>query len=140
MVPKSLSTWMQRSGCAGRSGSSALAVLLVEPYVFQLQKTKEQKGNEKGRVLDKSCPVKREEIEGGLDSEDEGHDHDDPMQDEDSLCKGAGQLHDVDFRYKKKVEGGLRSWIDPQLHRCRREVSNVYFGNPPSPTGASRRV
>lgn len=45
------------------------------------------------------------------------------------------QLHDVDIRYRKKLEEGLRAWIDPQHCDCRREVSNTYFGNPPSQTG-----
>ena len=131
-APKSLSTWIQRSGHAGRSGSPALAILLVEPYVFQLQKTKEQKGTEKGHGQDKPCPVKREEIEDEVDGDEEGQDH----EEEDTSNKSAVQLHDVDLRYKKKLEGGLRNWIDPQLHDCRREVSNAYFGNMPSQTGA----
>ena len=46
------------------------------------------------------------------------------------------QLYDVDIRFRKKLEGGLRSWIDPQHCNCRREVSNSYFRNPPSHTGA----
>ncbi len=140
MAPKSLSTWMQRSGRAGRSGLPAIAILLVEPYVFQLQKTTEQKSNEKRRVQDKSCPVKQEDVEDEVNSDGEGCDHDDPMQDKDTPSKSATQLYDVDLRYKKKLDGGLRNWIDPQHHNCRRKVSNTYFGNPPSQIGASRHV
>ena len=127
-APKSLSTWMQRSGRAGRSGSPALAILLIEPYVFQLHKAKEQKENEKG-VQDKTCAVKQEEIDDEVSGEDE-------HEDEDTSNKSTTQLYDVDLRFKKKLEGGLRNWIDPQLHDCRREVSNTYFGNPPLQTGA----
>jgi hypothetical protein len=110
---------------------------LVEPYVFQLKKTKEQNTNKIKRVHDKSVPIEREDVEDEVDSEDEGlHDYNDPMQDEESPSKSATQLHDVDLRYRKKLEGGLRNWIDPQHCSCRREVSNIYFGNPSSQTGA----
>lgn len=112
MAPGSLSTWMQRSGRAGRSGSSAISVLLVEPSVFQL-----------------------EHVEDEVDSDCEVFDHDDQVQDEDSPNKNASQLYDVDLRYRKKLEGGLRKWIDPQDCNCRRQVSKAYFGNPPSPAG-----
>ena len=135
MAPGSLSTWIQRSGRAGRSGSSAISVLLVEPSVFQLRKAKEQKTNEKKRSQNKSVTVKQE-VEDEVDSEYEGFHHDDQVQDEDSPSKNASQLHDVDLGYRKKLEGGLRNWINPQDCNCRREVSNAYFGNPPSPTGA----
>ena len=135
MVPRSLSTWMQRLGRAGRSGSPAISVLLVEPYVFQLKKTKVQNLNEKKRSHDKSISVKQEEVEEEVNSDYEGLHHDNPMQDEDSSSKSTMQPHDVDFRYRKKLEGGLRNWIDPQHCNCRREVSNTYFGNPASQTG-----
>ena len=133
MAPKSLSTWMQHLGRAGQSGSSAVSILLVEPYVFQLKKAKEQDTNKIKRVHNKPVPIngiKQEDIKDVLDSEYEG------LQDEDSANKGAMQLHDVDIWYRKKFEGGLRSWIDPQHYNCRREVSNSYFRNPPSHTGA----
>ena len=127
---------MQRSGRAGRSGSSAISVLLVKPYVFQLKKAKEQITNKIKRSHNNSAPIKQEDVEDEIESEYEGLYHDDPMQDEDSPSKSTTHLHDVDFRYKKKLEGGLRNWIDPQHCDCRREVSNTYFGNPPSQTGA----
>ena len=129
MAPKSLSTWMQRLGRAGQSGSSALSILLVEPYVFQLKKAKEQDTNKIKHVHNKSVlinGIKQEDVEDELDSEYKG------LQDEDSANKGVMQLHDVDIQFKKKLEGGLRSWIDPQHCNCRHEVSNSYFRNPPS--------
>jgi hypothetical protein len=135
MAPRSLSIWMQRLGQAGRSGSSAISVLLVEPHVFQLKKPKEQNTNKTKLAHNKSVPITQEGVSDEVDSEYEGFHHNDPMQDEDSLNKGTTQLHNVDFRYKKELEGGLRNWIDPQYCNCRREVSNVYFGNPPSQTG-----
>jgi superfamily II DNA helicase RecQ len=38
MVPPSLSVWTQRFGRAGRSGEPAIAILLVEPSVYQLRR------------------------------------------------------------------------------------------------------
>ena len=92
-APKLLSIWIQQSGHAGRSGSPALAILLVEPYVFQLQKTKEQKGTKKGHVQDKPCPIKQEEIEDEVDGDEEGQDH----EEEDMLNKSTVQLHNIDL-------------------------------------------
>ena len=120
---------MQRSGRAGRSGSSAIAILLVEPYVFQLKKVKEQNTNEKKR---KSILIKQEDVEDEVDSEYERLQHEDTMEDDDPQRINAMQLYDVDLQYRKKLKGGLRNWIDPQHCDCRREVSNTYFGNPPS--------
>lgn len=37
LAPTSLSVWTQRSGRAGRSGTQAFAILLVEPTVFQVK-------------------------------------------------------------------------------------------------------
>ena len=135
MAPGSLSTWIQCSGHAGRSGSSVISVLLVEPSVFQLRKAKEQKTNKKKCSQNKSVTVKQEDDEDEVDSEYEGFHHNDQVQDEDSPSKNTFQLHSVDLGYRKKLEGGLRNWIDPQDCNCRRKVSNTYFGNPPSPTG-----
>lgn len=135
MAPKSLFTWMQRSGWAGRSGSSAISILLVEPYVFQLKNTKEGNTNKIKCKHNNSVPIKQEDVEDEVDSKFEGLHHDDPMEDEESPSKDTAQLHDVNFRYRKKLEGGLWSWIAPQHCNCRREVLNTYFGNPPSQTG-----
>ena len=96
---------MQCSGRAGRSGSSATSILLVEPYIFQLKTVKEQNTNEKKR---KSVHVKQEDVEEEVDSEYEEPHADDQMPDEDLPGKGTSQLHDVDIRYRKKLDGGLR--------------------------------
>jgi hypothetical protein len=96
--------------------------------------------NKTKRKHDNSVPIKQEDVEDEVDSEFEGLHYDDPMKDEESPSKDTAQLHDVDFRYKKKLEGGLRNWIDPQHCNCRREVSNTYSVNPPSQTGAWSRA
>ena len=80
MAPWSLSTWMQCSGHAGQSGSLAIAILLVEPYVFQLKKVKEQNMNEKKH---KSILIKQEDVEDKVDSKYERLQHEDTMKDDD---------------------------------------------------------
>lgn len=97
MAPKSLSTWMQRSGRAGRSGSPAISILLVEPYVFQLKKANEQSTNKTKRLNNNSVLIKQEDVEDEVDSEGEGLHHDGSMQDEDSPRKSVTQLYDVNF-------------------------------------------
>ena len=47
MMPDSLSTWLQRAGCAGRqNGTVAKAYLLVQPYVFLEVKNMNAQGAE----------------------------------------------------------------------------------------------
>jgi superfamily II DNA/RNA helicase len=145
MVPKSLSIWVQRSGRAGRSGSPGTAILLVEPSVFQMRKSAGKKST--GRQSQETSAdaqvvaIKEEETDGLRDSDDE-----DSEQGQDGLAQDASEdvatedgpkLHDPDTRYWKKVENGLRNWIDPNGCdcSCRREVSREYFNNPPSQSG-----
>jgi len=46
MVPPSLSVWTQRLGHAGRSGDPAVVILLVEPSVYKLRKSRGAAGPE----------------------------------------------------------------------------------------------
>ncbi|KAF8240042.1 P-loop containing nucleoside triphosphate hydrolase protein, partial [Tricholoma matsutake] len=41
MVPPSLSVWTQCLGHAGRSGEPTIVILLIEPSVYKLQKTRD---------------------------------------------------------------------------------------------------
>ncbi|KAI0302709.1 P-loop containing nucleoside triphosphate hydrolase protein [Russula brevipes] len=143
MVPRSLSIWIQQSGFAGRSGSPGIAILLVEPSVFQLKKSKKQNSNGYQNDMttgeDQADIVEQEDDEsiGDSNSDDDNSgdsDSDDSDSDDDQgwdTLKGP-MLYDVDSRYKKRVEGGLRGWIDPNGHNCRRDVSREYFNNPQS--------
>ena len=100
MAPRSLSTWMQCLGRAGWSGSLAISVLLVKPYVFQRKKTKPEEQdsmNKKKHVHNKLVPIKQEDVKGGVDSKDEALHYNDPMQDEDLPSKSTMQLHNVDL-------------------------------------------
>lgn len=109
MVPPSLSVWEQRKGRAGRDGRTALGILLVEPSVFQRVK----------RPKPKKPPSKRKR---------ESDEDIDDTTDDDS--DDSAQLYD----HKKKVEEGMRSWIDAP--ECRRKVNDEYFGNPARIQGA----
>lgn len=98
---------MQCSSHAGHSGSSATYILLVEPYVFQLKKAKEQNTNNVQHLHNKLILIKEEEVKDEINSECEGLHHNDQMQDEDSPSKISAWLHNVNLRYRKKLEGGL---------------------------------
>lgn len=100
LVPASLSIWMQRAGRAGQSANvQAQAILLVQPTVFQIVKTKAQKAKVKV------------EGEGDLDDDDK----------------------EREVKYRKDVEGGLRTWIEGLECRC--EVISVYFNDGVPRTG-----
>ena len=38
--------------------------------------------------------------------------------------------------YVKELEEGLRKWVDAPVERCRRDVADEYFDNPPGREGA----
>ncbi|KAI0283766.1 P-loop containing nucleoside triphosphate hydrolase protein [Russula brevipes] len=144
MAPKSLSSWVQRSGCAGRSGSSAIAILLVEPSVFHMRKARGQKSTTGCRTQDTNTDqvvtAKLEETNETHDSlsddEDQGQEGLTLVASKDILTYDKRAIHGLDTRYWKKVEGGLRSWIEPDDNcNCRREVSRKYFNNPMSQSG-----
>jgi len=113
MVPTALSILTQRFGRVGRSGQPALAILLVEPSVFQTKKKPTVVANTdtsivKIEIMDE--PDLHENLDGDeLDVEDTG------------------------TEYRKKVEEAMRQWIEAIW--CRREVSNKYFNNPPQTAG-----
>ena len=71
MVPDSLSVWIQRVGCAGRSGVPSAAVLLYEPSVTQKVKGKiDESGDEgdgnPGEQLCEGDDFKKKNVEGSL--------------------------------------------------------------------------
>lgn len=109
MAPSSLSVHVQRLGRTGRSGQPALSILLAEPSVFQtMKKNKPKKNNLKDTIT-----VKLEDLDAS----------DDIVNSE-----GEGCIDDVEIKYKKKLEDGMRQWIEALT--CRRQISNVYFNNP----------
>jgi len=107
MVPPSLSVWTQRLGRAGRSGAPAVVILLVEPSVYKLRKSR-----------------------GGVGAEDA--DDEEKDDDEEEKEDGESETEPVDPTYQKKVEEGMRKWIE--AIECRRDVADVYFNNPPRTT------
>jgi hypothetical protein len=122
---------------------------LVEPSVFKLKKSKKQDsigcqgdfttGEDQVDIVeqedDESISDSNSDDSNSGDSDSDDSDSDDD-QDWDTL-KGP-MLYDVDSRYRKRVEGGLRGWIDPNGHGCRRDVSREYFNNPQSQPGELR--
>lgn len=101
MLPLSLSTLIQRFGRAGRSGQPALAILLVEATAFHLRKNTRR---------NEQVTIKVELDENGA-----------PMEGEEEEEETPG--------YRKKVEDGVRNWID--ILSCRRAIVNEHFANPP---------
>jgi hypothetical protein len=102
MLPSSLSILIQRFGRAGRSGQSALAILLAEATAFH--RKKKTRRNEQLAI--------KAEI------------------DENSVPIPEGEEGEDTLGYRKKVEEGIRNWIDVLL--CRWAVVNEHFTNPPS--------
>jgi superfamily II DNA helicase RecQ len=111
MVPSLLSVWMQHLGHAGRSGEPAIVILLVEPSVYKLKKSRGDVGPE------------------DLDDEDKD-DEDKDVGDEDS---NTGLVGSADPTYQKKVKKGMWKWIE--AIKCRHIVADAYFNNPPCTTG-----
>lgn len=118
MVPNSLSIWIQRAGRCGRAGQESNAYLLVQPSVYQLKKKAIRKKKTRTQQVppEHAVPERMEcdhstgaaaELEVEADTDDEGG-------------------NDVEFA--KKVEEGLRTYIETEL--CRRKVADQYFNNP----------
>jgi superfamily II DNA/RNA helicase len=103
-VAKSLSVWFQRYGRCVRCGNPGIVALLVEPSVFQMRKPKKKT---------------RTEREDETDEEEEGDDDDDEAS--------PVLVNGIDLRYRKKVEDGMRKWIEAE---CRRQTGNAYFNSP----------
>ena len=116
MVPPTLSVWTQHLGRAGRSGEPAIVILLVEPSVYKLKKSR---------------GVARPEDPDGEDKDDEDEDVGDVESD-------TGPIGNADLMYQKKVEEEMRKWIEAT--ECRRVVADTYFNNPPCTIGESLLV
>jgi bloom syndrome protein len=111
MVPSSLSVWIQRAGRAGRDKDPAEAILLVEPSVYQTSKNRGKNDNKR-------------QADQPEDEEDEHSDEED--QDVDGEISTESKKTDRG----KKVEPGMREWIETRPCDCRRRVSDKYFNNP----------
>ena len=111
MVPSSLSVWTQRAGRAGRDKEPAEAILLVEPSVYQARKKRGKNDNKK-------------QVDQPEQEEDEHTDEED--QDVDPEIPTESKKTDR----SKKVEPGMREWIETRPCDCRRQVSDKYFNNP----------
>jgi superfamily II DNA helicase RecQ len=101
MLPSSLLILIQRFGRFGRSGQPALAILLVEATAFHTKKNMPR---------NEQLMIKAELDEDGM-----------PME---------GNEDEETLQYRKKVEDGVRQWIDALA--CRRAITNEYFANPPA--------
>ncbi len=134
MVPNSLNEWVQRYGRAGRDGKAALAILIVEPSVYEtIRKPKLTKTNIKSKTVKQrvkvespvviQIPGKRKRVSGGQDVSEE-------PQDGEQLEEGSD---DEGFQQKKNVQDVLRKWIE--TIDCRRLVCDEYFDNPPRTKG-----
>jgi superfamily II DNA helicase RecQ len=118
MVPSSLSVWTQCAGCIGRSGQPALAILLVEPSVFQTKKKKGATGTKENA----------EDESSGDEDEDNEVNEDCTSPDKENSAASAAE-------HKKKVEEGMRDWIEAiNTLQCRRAIANKHFHNPPRTT------
>lgn len=135
LVPSSLSVHKQRYGRAGRDGLPAYAVLIVEPSVFQIRKAKKKKPKKQKKQTAGAQPTVADNADNilpGNDSEDENgfsnNEEDDEALGEiqsEALVDDEGNLV-----YRKKVEAGLREWLEAPQNACRREIANRYFANP----------
>lgn len=119
MVPTSLSQWFQRYGRAGHDGQPSVAILLVEPSVFK--KVKARVKAERKEKDDATADLDPEEVELTESFEE--------MVLPSNVADGEMCDDADDGRvYQKKVEDGLREWIEAT--GCRRAVADKYFGNP----------
>ncbi|KAF9536359.1 P-loop containing nucleoside triphosphate hydrolase protein [Agrocybe pediades] len=118
-VPASMAIWIQRAGRAGRSPEiRAHAVLLAEKAMNDKQKkrgtaTSSNKPTETQVVLDAES-----DLEALMDDDTEG------------IIVDQDGGEDGHYTYKKKVDEGLREWINSK--GCRRAIANIYFNNPVS--------
>ncbi|KAH9928419.1 P-loop containing nucleoside triphosphate hydrolase protein [Amylocystis lapponica] len=134
MTPSSLSVWLQRYGRAGRAGQLAMVVLLVEPSVYEVKKPPNRLAQKRRRADDSDDEELVEVEEDDDEPEEEESAGDDNEQAEqgavdDKACRLPVDGANPPPAYKKKVEMGLREWI--QAPDCRRAVSDTYFNNPP---------
>lgn len=124
MVPSSLSQWFQRYGRAGRSGGPAIAILLVEPSVFQQLKRSIKAGDPNN-----GGTHRKEDV--GSNITDNGPDE---LEDEEidlTIDTHTSASASTEVIYRKKIEEGLRKYLDGL--RCRRDIADTYFSNPRRP-------
>jgi superfamily II DNA helicase RecQ len=117
MVPTSLLVLTQCFGRAGHTGQQAIAILLVEPSVFQMKKKQGMKLTGEVTQEPRDTIIKAEVL------------------DEDFANDVHDNSENTSVQYRKNIESGIRKWCDALT--CRREVSNKYFENPPSAASES---
>jgi superfamily II DNA helicase RecQ len=129
-VPTSLLVLNQCVGHAGCSGQHALAIILVEPSVFQtVKKKKKAEENKKAKTQrgDPELDALHEIVKIELN------------KDEDlDLATIQASILDNDeaqIEHKKKMEAGIQAWC--LAKGCRVEVSDQYFNNPLRSNGIS---
>ena len=140
-VAPSLSAYKQRCRHAGRDGSPALVVLLVQPSVDRVKNKKRLARYTRARQRYEEDPdVDADEVAENSDSDsdtcatettsdedtDEGTDRDEDEEDPDELQAMRGE-HGA-CQYRKKIEGGMRDWVEAL--QCRRAVEREYFSDP----------
>jgi hypothetical protein len=77
-----------------------------------------------------SLKKRSDHVNEDIDAEDDDDDVGEELQgDKDEHVSGS------DPRYKKKVEGGMRKYIEAKKTECRDIESNDYFNNPRRITG-----
>ncbi|THG96112.1 hypothetical protein EW026_g5664 [Hermanssonia centrifuga] len=122
MLPKTLNEWVQHYGRAGRGGQPAMGILLVEPSAFKKIKVKKQ-------VSDASKPTNKRKVpDVPVESDSEDPNENDLECDEMADDGAETTNHDSVSQYQKKVEPGLREYLEAL--ECRREIQDKYFRNP----------
>ncbi len=61
MIPRKLTQWTQHAGRCGRDGEPAIAILLVEPSVFQKVRKRQKKDPNASKEKKKSSTTKKPE-------------------------------------------------------------------------------
>ncbi len=132
MLPKTLNEWVQHYGRAGRGGQPAMGILLVEPSAFKKIKVKKQ-------VSDASKPTNKRKVpDVPVESDSEDPNENDLECDEMADDGAETTNHDSVSQYQKKVEPGLREYLEAL--ECRREIQDKYFRNPTRLRGGCNRL
>lgn len=138
MIPSSLSVWLQRYGRAGRAGQLSIVVLLVEPAVYEVKKPPKRPATKHRRVEDSDDEQFEEEDVDELEEDNEAQEEVDALDaqadERDEPPRGLTSTDSVP-EYRKKVEVGMRQWIEAP--DCRRTVTDAYFDNPRRTQGKS---
>lgn len=160
MVPNSMNDWAQHAGRAGRDGKHAISVLLVEKSVFE-KKKKSKKSKVKKTVRNSELKIKREDTppasvwdlhpHQSQACADQEHNHADPFNSHQLINDDAinnedaaddlAMEEDDNLEYRKHIDDPLREMIEADCgDACRRQSADIYYRNPPRPTGAHTMI